>query len=139
VLRQLIAELDVLRVRDKRSPVVHLVTHAAFYASRALVSEVRARAALFAIFITPRPPGSRGTHEREPEIDLEWLDLLDGYWTVDQATLSKREDRSARGREIVKAVPTARVPGSDDRAPHASIRNATVGGRTPSSLVWGNR
>ena len=37
VLRQLIAELDLLRTRDRRSPVVHRITHAAFYAPRSLV------------------------------------------------------------------------------------------------------
>jgi len=120
VLRQLLAELDVLRARDKRSPVVHLVTHAAFYASRSLVQEVKSRAALFAVFITPR---GVETQDQEPEIDVDWLDVLDGYWAVDQQTLSKKADRSAKGREIVKAVP---------KAPQAevlpvSIRDATVG------------
>ncbi|MGZ3478664.1 MAG: hypothetical protein ACXVCJ_29450, partial [Polyangiales bacterium] len=72
VMRQLVHELEVLRVRDRRSPVVHLITHAAFYALRALVQEVRARAALFAVFITP--------HKAEGEdapIELDWLDVLD--------------------------------------------------------------
>ena len=120
VLRQLTSELDVLRTRDRRSPVVHLITHAAFYAPRALVSEVRARAAMFGIFITPRVEGPEGAAR---ELDLDWLDVLDSYFTVDQGTLAKKDDRAARGKEIVRAVP-ARAPAE---APPPSIRAATVG------------
>ncbi len=122
VLRQLLGELDVLRTRDRRSPVVHLITHAAFYAPRSLVTEVRARAAMFGVFITPRAEAGDAR-----ELDLDWLDVLDSYFTVDQATLSKKDDRAARGKEIVRAVP-ARAPGD---APPTSIRAATVG--PPSS------
>lgn len=122
VLRQLIAELDVLRIRDRRAPVVHLITHAAFYATRALISDVRARASMFGVFITPRAESGA-----ERELDLDWLDVLDSYFSVDQGTLAKKDDRAARGREIVRAVP-ARAPAD---APPTSIRAATVG--TPSS------
>jgi hypothetical protein len=101
VLRQLAGELDVLRARDRRSPVVHLVTHAAFYAPRSLVGEVRSRAALFAVFIAPH----RNEEKKEAEIDVDFLDLLDGYWTIDQATLAKSDDRARRGKEIVQAIP----------------------------------
>lgn len=122
VLRQLISELDVLRTRDRRSPVVHLITHAAFYAPRALVNEVRARAAMFGVFITPRAEG----HSGDRALDLDWLDILDSHFTVDQGTLTRKDDRAARGKEIVRAVP-ARAP---TEAP-TSIRVATVG--SPSS------
>ncbi|MGZ3456716.1 MAG: hypothetical protein ACXVEF_44330, partial [Polyangiales bacterium] len=107
VMRQLVHELEVLRVRDRRSPVVHLITHAAFYAPRALVQEVRARAALFAVFITP--------HKAEGEdapIELDWLDVLDGYFAVDQATIGKKDDRAARGKEIVRGMPKEQAPPS---------------------------
>ncbi len=101
VLRQLLGELDVLRARERRSPVVHLVTHAAFYASRATALEVRARAALFAVFITPRPEA--GLASAAP-IDLEWLDVLDGHWTVDQATIAHKGARAVRGKELLAAM-----------------------------------
>jgi hypothetical protein len=123
VLRQLVSELDVLRTRDRRSPVVHLITHAAFYAPRSLVQEVRSRAALFGVFITPRADG-----DSEPrELDLDWLDILDSHFTVDQATLSKKDDRAARAKEIVRAMPREATV----EAPPTSIREATVG--APSS------
>lgn len=127
VLRQLVAELDVLRTRDHRSPVVHLITHAAFYAPRALVLEVRARAAMFGVFITPRVEVDQADAPARPLLDLDWLDILDGHFTVDQGTLSRKDDRAARGREIVRGIP--REPGIE--APPASIRAATVG--PPSS------
>lgn len=125
VLRQLVAELDVLRTRDKRSPVVHLITHAAFYAPRSLVQEVRARAAMFGVFITPR--SDHDERAERPALDLDWLDVLDGHFTVDQATLSKKDDRAARGREIVRGMPKE----ASIEAPPPSIRAATVG--PPSS------
>lgn len=100
VMRQLVQELEVMRVRDRRSPVVHLITHAAFYAPRALVQEVRARAALFAVFITPHKQEDAGG-----VIDLDWLDVLDGYFAVDQATIAKKDDRAARAKEIVRGMP----------------------------------
>lgn len=123
VLRQLVAELDVLRTRDRRSPVVHLITHAAFYAPRSLVQEVRARAALFGVFITPRADAEGEGRE----LDLDWLDVLDSHFTVDQATLSRKDDRAARGKEIVRAMPRE----ATIEAPPTSIREATVG--PPSS------
>ena len=140
VLRQLVAELDVLRARDKRSPVVHLVTHAAFYAPRALIAEVRARAAFFAVFITPQrgdPASGEGN-----ELDVDFLDILDGHWTVDQGTLAKSADRARRGKEIVQAIPkSAQNPPEEDLAPPTSGRasvpptskRAPTSERAPSS------
>ena len=100
VLRQLLAELEVLRTRDRRAPVVHLVTHAAFYAPRALMVEVRARASVFGVFITPRAEG-----DEPAQLELDWLDVLDGHFTVDHLTLADRAQRAQRGREIVRAIP----------------------------------
>lgn len=126
VLRQLVAELDVLRTRDRRAPVVHLITHAAFYAPRALVQEVHARAAMFGVFITPQPVGAERKDARA-ELDLDWLDLLDGYFAVDQATISAKDDRAARAKEIVRGMPKE----AGGEAPPPSIRQATIG--PPSS------
>jgi hypothetical protein len=120
VLRQLSGELDVLRARDKRSPVVHLVTHGAFYAPRALVAEVRAKAALFAVFITPQR--ERDADARE-SLDVDFLDLLDGFWTVDQATLSKSDDRARRGKEIVQAIPKSTADAPDPEPAPTSRRD----------------
>jgi hypothetical protein len=133
VLRQLAAELDVLRARDHRTPVVHLVTHAAFYASRATVADVRARAALFAVFITPHLEGDAhgaSGSGAESSLDLDWLDVLDGYWTIDQATLARHDERATRAKELVTALPDAALSArlqpqtraGGERAP-ASVRH----------------
>lgn len=132
VLRQLVAELDVLRARDHRTPVVHLVTHAAFYASRATVAEVRARAAMFAVFITPHLDAEAA--KGDGALDLDWLDVLDGHWTVDQGTLTRHDERATRAKELVTAMPhaatAARPPAG---APPASQRaRSTRGGQEPA-------
>jgi hypothetical protein len=120
VLRQLVSELDVLRARDHRTPVVHLVTHAAFYASRATVADVRARAALFAVFITPHLDGAES--RSGVVLDLDWLDVLDGYWTVDQATLGRHDERATRARELVTAMPEAAIGARMRDEPDAARR-----------------
>src|ERR1019366_7791219 len=75
VFAQLATEIALLRERDGRQPVIHLITHAALHVPRPLVQEVRRQAHLFAVFILP----SGGT------LDLEWLDLLAGYALVGYA------------------------------------------------------
>jgi hypothetical protein len=136
VLRQLVAELDVLRARDHRTPVVHLVTHAAFYASRATVAEVRARAAMFAVFITPHLDGEAA--KADGALDLDWLDVLDGFWTVDQGTLSRHDERATRAKELVTAMPhAAKASRPDDAGASQGPRSVRVGaastGAPPSS------
>jgi hypothetical protein len=52
---------------------------------------VRRSAHLFGVFILP----SGGV------LDLEWLDLLEGYAVVDQATLQQKSARAAAATKIV--------------------------------------
>jgi hypothetical protein len=94
VFAQLATEIALLRTRDARDPVVHVITHAALHVPRHLVQEVRKQARLFAVFILP----SGGT------LDLEWLDLLDGYAVVDHATLQQKGARAAAATKIVGSV-----------------------------------
>jgi len=91
VFAQLATELALLRMRDQRDPVVHLVTHAALHVPRPLVQEVRRHAHLFGVFILP----SGG------ELDLDYLDLLEGHAVVDHATLSEKTARTAAATKIV--------------------------------------
>jgi hypothetical protein len=55
------------------------------------VQEIRREAHLFGVFILP----SGG------ELDLEYLDLLEGYAVVDHATLSEKNARAAAATKIV--------------------------------------
>ncbi len=91
VFAQLATELALLRARDQRDPVVHLITHAALHVPRPLVQEVRRHAHLFGIFILP----SGG------ELNLDYLDLLEGHAVVDHATLSEKSARAAAATKIV--------------------------------------
>jgi hypothetical protein len=91
VFAQLATEIALLRARDQRDPVVHVVTHAALHVPRPLVAEVRRQAHLFGVFILP----SGGT------LDLDWLDLLEGHAVVDHATLQQKSARAAAATKIV--------------------------------------
>ncbi len=104
VFAQLATELALLRARDQRDPVVHLVTHAALHVPRPLVQEVRRHAHLFGVFILP----SGG------ELNLDYLDLLEGHAVVDHATLGEKNARAAAATKIVNdtAVRSERVPAS---------------------------
>ncbi len=104
VFAQLATELALLRARDQRDPVVHLITHAALHVPKQLVQEVRRQAHLFGVFILP----SGG------ELDLDYLDLLEGHAVVDHATLSEKTARAAAATKIVNdaAELNDRVPPS---------------------------
>jgi hypothetical protein len=91
VFAQLATELALLRMRDQRDPVVHLITHSALHVPRPLVAEVRRQAHLFGVFILP----SGGA------LDLEYLDLLEGHAVVDHATLTQKNARAAAATRIV--------------------------------------
>ena len=101
VFAQLATEIALLRTRDQRDPVIHLITHAALHVPRPLVLEVKRQAHLFGVFILP----SGGV------LDLEWLDLLEGYAVVDHATLQQRTARAA-----ARGASRARRKASSSRA-----------------------
>jgi len=100
VFAQLATEIALLRTRDQRDPVIHLITHAALHVPRPLVQEVRRQAHLFGVFILP----SGGA------LDLEWLDLLEGYAVVDHATLQQRSARAAAATKIVDEAARVSLP-----------------------------
>jgi len=91
VFAQLATELSLVRTREQKDPVVHLITHAALHVPRPLVAEVRKAAHLYGVFILPS--GGR--------LDLDYLDLLEGHAVIDHATLRKRSERVAAASKIV--------------------------------------
>jgi hypothetical protein len=112
VFAQLSSELSLLRSRDQRDPVVHLITHAALHVPRPLVQEVRRQAHLFGVFILP----SGGA------LDLEWLDLLEGHAVVDHATLQQRGARAAAAVKIVDEASRVSLPPRSLAPPPPSSR-----------------
>jgi hypothetical protein len=120
VFAQLATEIALLRTRDQRDPVIHLITHAALHVPRPLVLEVKRQAHLFGVFILP----SGGA------LDLEWLDLLDSYAVVDHATLQQRSARAAAATRIVDDAARVTVPprsagGPESMRPPPSVRGPT--------------
>ncbi len=127
VFAQLATELALLRARDQRDPVVHLITHAALHVPKQLVQEVRRQAHLFGVFILP----SGG------ELDLDYLDLLEGHAVVDHATLTEKTARAAAATKIVndaaelsERVPPSLVPRSANRSSEDAVPPSLRPGRT---------
>jgi hypothetical protein len=126
VAQELISLLDLRRQPEPL--VVHLFTHAALYIPRELVSELKARAHLSAVFILP----SGGS------LDLDYLDLLDAHWVVDHDTLGQGRKRADAAREILGQIrtnldradagpPSSRAPGSlrpSSRSPASARRRS---------------
>ena len=119
VFAQLATEIALLRAREQRDPVIHLITHAALHVPRPLVQEVRRQAHLFGVFILP----SGGA------LDLEYLDLLEGHAVVDHATLQQKSARAAAATKIVdeasKLAERVSIPPASI-APPKSMRDDVV-------------
>jgi hypothetical protein len=119
VLAQLATELDLLRTRDPRDPVVHLITHAALHVPRAIAAEVGRLAHLFCVFILP----SGGV------LDLDWLDLVESYAVVGHETLKQQSERVNAGARIIDDIACASRP---DRF---GVERARGVGRRPARHV----
>ena len=113
VFAELATDLDLLRHRDARSPVVHLFTHAALYIPREMVQAVRNHAHIAAVFILP----SGG------KLDLDYLDLLNGHWVVDHATLAEREARASAAKSILDGSHDVRASLTEADAAPVSMRS----------------
>jgi len=121
VFAQLATEIALLRAREQRDPVIHLITHGALHVPRPLVAEVRRQAHLFGVFILP----SGGA------LDLEYLDLLEGHAVVDHATL---QQKTARAAAATKIVDDAAKLGERMSAPPASTTTKAARDEIPPSL-----
>ncbi len=121
VFAELATDLDLLRHRDARSPVVHLFTHAALYIPREMVQAVRALAHIAAVFILP----SGG------KLDLDYLDLLNAHWVVDHATLQKSDARSVAAKSILDETQGLRAKIAEAEGPMSG--KASMSKRAPNS------
>lgn len=121
VFAELATDLDLLRHRDARAPVVHLFTHAALYIPREMVEAVRALAHIAAVFILP----SGG------KLDLDYLDLLNAHWVVDHATLQKRDARNVAAKSILDETHGLRQQLDESEAPMST--RGSMSKRPPAS------
>jgi hypothetical protein len=94
------AEMDTILElnmrRDARQPLVHLFTHAALYIPREIVGKIAQKSKILAVFMLP----SGGA------LDLDYLDLLDAHWVVDNRALLNKSARAAEARRILDDVGT---------------------------------
>jgi hypothetical protein len=115
VFAQLTTELALVRAREQRDLVVHLVTHAALHVPRPLVVDLRRQAHLFGVFILPS----------DGKLDLDYIDLLDGHAVVDHATLQEKQARAAAASRIVA---DAASPNSLRPPPGSAASSVSAGG-----------
>jgi hypothetical protein len=94
VFSELVTALDIESVNDPRETIVHVFTHAALYIPRDIVAAVKRCARIGVVFILP----SGG------KLDLDYLDLLDAQWVVDHDTLSRRDARASKARDILGEI-----------------------------------
>jgi len=126
VFAQLATELALVRLREQKDPVVHLITHAALHVPRQLVAEVKKEAHLYGIFILP----SGG------QLDLDYLDLLEGHAVVDHDTLRQKTARAAAATKIVDdaAKVSIRPPASRAASPRSTVTPSTSASLEPVPL-----
>jgi hypothetical protein len=92
VFADLAGELERLARRERRAPVLYVVTHAECHIPLDVVDRLRAVARLYGIFMLP----SRGA------LDLPYLDRLHTVQVVDEASLGRRTERARRALDIVE-------------------------------------
>ena len=120
VFAQLATELALLRARDQRDPVVHLITHAALHVPRQLVQEVRAKRTSSAC------SSFRAAASSTPSTST----LLEGHAVVDHATLHREDGARPRPRRRSSTPP----PSSTIASRRRSRRGACVLVAGPTKL-----
>jgi hypothetical protein len=98
VFAQLLTELELLRRRDSRDPIVHLITHGALAIPGQIVTSIARIAKVFGVFIMP----SGGA------LELEYLDLLEAHSVVDYATITQKGSRLAAAKGVVEQATSRR-------------------------------
>ncbi|MEM6958014.1 MAG: hypothetical protein AAF411_13500 [Myxococcota bacterium] len=96
VFSLLATELARLKRRERREPIVYVLTHAECHIPLEVVERLRKEARLYGVFMLP----STG------ELDLEYLDRLDTVQIVDHASLTQTGARTERALEIVDDAAT---------------------------------
>ena len=84
-------ELARIAKRDRRTPILYILTHAECHVPLDTIERLRNVADLYGVFMLP----SQG------ELDLEYLPRLRTVQVVDEASLAQREARARRALDIV--------------------------------------
>lgn len=94
VFRMLAVELQRISSRERRRPVLYIVTHAECHIPEDVLAQLKRSAFVYGIFILP----STG------ELDLQYIDQLDHSHVVDRETLLDRGARADKAREICETA-----------------------------------
>jgi hypothetical protein len=92
VFGMLANELQRLARRDRRTPILYVITHAECHVPLDTVERLRAIARLYGIFMLP----SQG------ELELDYLHRLHTVQVVDEQALSQKDERARRALSIVE-------------------------------------
>jgi hypothetical protein len=105
-------DIDRLSRRERRTPILYIITHAECHIPLDTVERLRNQARLYGVFMLP----SRG------QLDLDYLHRLHTVQVVDEAALSQKDERTrvalgivedAAKREEEGAAPQAGSEGAD--------------------------
>ena len=119
--------LELALRRDARQPLVHLFTHAALYIPREIVGQIAQKSKIAAVFMLP----SGGA------LDLDYVDLLDAHWVVDNKALQNKSARAAEARRILDDVGTPSTgPTSVRTAAASASTGAQSGEKTAPKAPW---
>ena len=91
VFGMLANDLQRLAKRERRTPILYILTHAECHVPLDTIERLRSIARLYGVFMLP----SRG------ELDLEYLPRLHTVQVVDEASLKQREARARRALDII--------------------------------------
>jgi hypothetical protein len=92
VFGMLANDLARLARRERRQPIVYIITHAECHVPVDTIERLRSIARLYGIFMLP----SQGT------LDLDYKDRLHTVQIVDEAALSQRDERARVALDIVE-------------------------------------
>jgi hypothetical protein len=92
VFAQLAADLSRLAKRERRQPILYILTHAECHVPVETVERLSEIARLYGVFMLP----STG------ELDLDYLDRLHTVQVVDESALTERAQRTRRALDIVE-------------------------------------
>lgn len=91
VFSELAAALEMQNKKSPRQLVVEFFTHAALHVPRHEIETIARLCQLNGVFVLP----SRG------RLDLDYTDLLDAHWVVDEAALVSKQERQRRAQSIL--------------------------------------
>ena len=87
-------DIQRLARRERRAPILYLITHAECHVPIDTIERLRNLARLYGVFMLP----SRG------ELELDYLHRLHTVQVVDESSLDRRDERARRALDIVEDV-----------------------------------